>query len=123
MGETEDAGAGQRLLPDYQAGVQHGAGRVPRVVPAGAAARLHQGHRERLAGIPGNPRPRVVVDHRPDVRDAQAGRGGGRQRAAGARTGRRHQPREERQVDGIRTGNWLSLRQAQALLSAPDVRR
>jgi len=25
-------------------------------VPAGAAARLHKGHRERLAGIPGGPR-------------------------------------------------------------------
>ena len=34
---------------------------------------------------------RVVVDHRPDVGDSQAGGGGCRQRAAGARTGRRDQ--------------------------------
>ena len=28
MGETEGAGARQRLLTDYETGVQHGAGRV-----------------------------------------------------------------------------------------------
>ncbi len=33
------------------------------VVPAGAAARLHQGHRERVAGIAGGAPPRVVVHH------------------------------------------------------------
>jgi hypothetical protein len=31
--------ARQRLLADYETGVQHGAGRVPRLVPAGAPAR------------------------------------------------------------------------------------
>jgi hypothetical protein len=43
-------------------------------VPVGAAARLHQGHRERLAGIAGGPRPGIVVDNHPDVSDSQAGR-------------------------------------------------
>ena len=33
------------------------------LVPAGAAARLHQGHRERVAGIARRPPPRVVVHH------------------------------------------------------------
>ena len=37
----EGAGARQRLLADYAARVQHGAGRVHGVVPAGAATRLH----------------------------------------------------------------------------------
>ena len=32
-------------------------------VPAGSAAGLHQGHRERVAGIPRRPPPRVVVHH------------------------------------------------------------
>ena len=45
---------------------------------AGAAARLHQGDRQRVASIAGGPRPRVVVDHHPDVGDSQAGRRGGR---------------------------------------------
>ena len=39
-------------------------------VPAGAAAGLHQGHRERVAGIAGGPRPGVVVDHHPHVGDS-----------------------------------------------------
>jgi len=32
-------------------------------VPAGAAARLHQGHRQRVARIPGRPPPRLVIHH------------------------------------------------------------
>jgi hypothetical protein len=43
-------------------------------VPAGASARLHQGNRERLAGIAGGPRLRLVVDHYKDVGDPPAGR-------------------------------------------------
>jgi hypothetical protein len=50
VGEVEDARARQRLLADYETCLQHGPERVHGVVPAGAAARLHQGHRERLAG-------------------------------------------------------------------------
>jgi hypothetical protein len=33
------------------------------VVPAGAAARLHEGHGERVAGIAGRASPRVVLHH------------------------------------------------------------
>jgi hypothetical protein len=47
MKETEGAGARQ-LLADYKTRLQYGAGRVPGVVPAGAAARLHKGHCERV---------------------------------------------------------------------------
>jgi hypothetical protein len=32
-------------------------------VPAGAAARLHQGHRERMAGIAGGTATRVLLHH------------------------------------------------------------
>ena len=39
---------------------------------------LHQGHRERMAGIAGGPRPGFFVDHHPHVGDPQAGRRGGR---------------------------------------------
>jgi hypothetical protein len=39
---------------------------------------VHQGHRERLAGIAGGPRPRLVFDHHPHVGDPQAGCGGSR---------------------------------------------
>jgi hypothetical protein len=42
-------------------------------VPAGSAARLHQSHRERLAGIPGGAKAWLVVYHHPHVRDSQAG--------------------------------------------------
>jgi hypothetical protein len=38
--------------------------------------RFHQGHRERLAGIPGGPRARLVIDHHTDVGDSQTGGGG-----------------------------------------------
>src|SRR5258706_11069325 len=63
MAKAESASARQRLVADYAPGVQHGAKRVHDLVPAGTPARLHQGHRERLAGIPGSSRPRFVVDH------------------------------------------------------------
>ena len=48
------------------------------------------------------------------------GRGDGR-RAAGAGIARRHRPSEEREVIGVRSGRWLTLRQAQALLNVPDI--
>ena len=62
-------------------------------VRPGAAARLHQSHRERVARIPGGTRAGVVVHHRPDVGDPQAGRRGDRQRAEhqGSVPGRCHQ--------------------------------
>ena len=49
------------------------------------------------------------------------GRRGSRQRPARAGTGGRDQRSEGRQSLGVRVGNWLSLRQAQALLNAPDI--
>jgi len=61
---------------------------------------LHQGHRERVAGIAGRTQARLVVDNHPDVGDSQAGGGGGGQRAAGAGTCTGHQPRKKRQIDG-----------------------
>ena len=33
------------------------------LVPAGSPARLHQSHRERVAGITGGPQARLFVDH------------------------------------------------------------
>jgi hypothetical protein len=53
-------------------------------VPTGAASRVHQGDRERLASITGSPRTRVVVHHHSNARCAQTGCRGSRQRAAGA---------------------------------------
>jgi len=41
MEEAEDARARQRLLANYEKGVQHGVGRIYGRVPAGAAARFH----------------------------------------------------------------------------------
>ena len=52
-------------------------------------ARLHQGYRERLAGIVRGPQARILVDNYPHVGDSQACRRGRRQRAAPARAGRR----------------------------------
>src|SRR5580704_9306319 len=78
MGETEGTGARQRLVSYYKTRLQYGAGRVPGVVPAGAATRLHKGHRERVAGIAGGPRAWLVVDHHSHVGDSQAGSRGGR---------------------------------------------
>src|ERR1039457_4021960 len=86
------------FVADHEAGVQHGPGRVLRLVRPGAAARLHQGHRERLARIPGGTRPGFVQHHCPHVGDPEAGGGGDRQRPAGAGIGRRNPAREERQV-------------------------
>jgi hypothetical protein len=58
--------------------LQYGPGRVPGMVPAGAAPRLHQSHRERVAGIAGGPRAWLVIDHHSDVGDSQDGCRGGR---------------------------------------------
>ena len=83
----------------------------------GATARLHQGHRQRLARCAGGPRARVSLHQRPDHRRPQAGGRGGRQRAAGAGTGRRHHAREGRQVQG-RSGRELAVAPAGA--EAPE---
>ena len=92
------------------------------LVRPGAAARLHQGHRERLARSSGGPRARVDLDQRADHGRPQAGGRGGRQRAAGARAGCRDHARIKGvKSKGVRLGNWLSMRQAQTLLNTPDV--
>jgi site-specific recombinase XerC len=91
------------------------------MVPAGAAARLHQGHRERVAvsledrGLGSS----SIIIRMSAIRKlaAEAADNGllapelaaGISRVKSAKT------------QGIRTGNWLSQRQAQALLSAPDI--
>src|SRR6266404_713072 len=99
VGEIKGARARQRLFTDYETCVQHGAKRIHGLVPAGAATWLHQGHRERVAGIAGSARARVVVHHYKDVGDPKAGGRSGGQRPARARIGPRDQPREERQID------------------------
>ena len=50
MDQTEGSGFGQRVLAHYQTRLQHGAGRVPGLVPAGAATGFRQGYRQRVAG-------------------------------------------------------------------------
>ena len=87
---------------------------------AGAPARLHQGDRERLAGGAGGPRPRRGFDQRPNHRRPETGSRGGRQRAAGAGTGRRNRPREEREVDRRAHGE---LAVAEAGAGAAETRR
>jgi hypothetical protein len=42
--------------------------------PSGAEARLHKGHRERVAGITRGPRAWLVFDHHSHVGHPQAGR-------------------------------------------------
>ena len=99
MAKIEGTRSGQRLLADHTPGVQHGAGRVHRLVPTGATARFHQGHGQRVADITRGPRPRLLVDHYPDVSYPQAGGRSIRQWATCTRAGPRHLPREEREVD------------------------
>jgi hypothetical protein len=83
-------------------------------VPAGAAARLHQGHRERVAGIAGGPRSWLVVDHHSNFGDSQAGSLGGRQRTARAGARGWNRPRKEREIRGHTHG--------QLAVSAPGTR-
>ena len=89
---------------------------APTPVCPGAAARLYQGHRERLASIPGRTRAGVVLHHRPHVRKlaVEATDNGllAPELAAGI------QRVKSAKSIGVRAGNWLSLRQAQALLNA-----
>jgi hypothetical protein len=84
----------RRLLPNHQASLQSGAGRIRRVVWPGAPCWLHQGHSERVARSVGGPRARRGFDQRADHRRAQTGGRGRRQWAAGAGTGQRDHPRK-----------------------------
>jgi len=80
----------------------------------------------RQSGTPSAGRPRATPWTRLLPRGAHphphaGGRGDG-PRAWGAGIGRWRRPRDEREVDfGVRSGKWLSLRHAQALLSALDI--
>src|SRR5439155_13191674 len=83
--------APQPLAADYETGVQHGPGGIFQLVPAGAATGLHRS------------RPRRSTT------------GCSRRNWAGiARV-------KSAKSVGIRTVNYLSARQAQALLNAPDI--
>jgi site-specific recombinase XerD len=90
------------------------------VVPAGAAARLHQSHRERVAGIargPGVGSSSIIIRmsaiRKLAAEAADNGLLAPELATAIARV------RSAKSV-GIRVGNWLSVRQAQSLLNAPD---
>src|SRR5580698_500428 len=106
---------------NHQKGVQHGAGRVPGLVPAGAAARLHEGRRERAAvslearGLGSS----SIIIRMSAIRKlaAEAADNG---LLAPELAGGIARVKSAKSV-GIRTGNWLSVRQAQSLLNAPDV--
>ena len=93
MAEVEGAGAGQRLLPDYETGVvaleSRGLGAVSINVRITAVRKLAA-----EAADNGLLAPELAA---------------GIARVKSARS------------MGVRTGNWLSLKQAQALLNAPDI--
>ena len=124
MAQIEGAGARQRVLPDYAAGLQPQAGRIHRLVyrgvsPAGFTKATVTAWRVALEAS----QARAYIDQRADngvvrklaVEAADNGLlapelASGIARIKGVRS------------HGVRVGNWLSLRQAQALLNAPDVR-
>ena len=58
MAEIEGARSGQRFFADHETCLQHGPGGIVCLVPASAAAGLHQGDRECLAGIARTTSPR-----------------------------------------------------------------
>src|ERR1022692_1128483 len=117
MAADEEPGARFCFVADHETGLQHGPGRILRLVRPGAAAGPHQSHGERPARNPGGTGAGVVKHHRQNVRDPQAGGGGDRQRAAGARAGRWHPACEERQVHRRARGE---LAVAQAGAGAPE---
>ena len=98
MAADEGPRARLRQVSHHEKVLQHGFGRILRLVPAGAAAGFRQSHRERLASIPGRTRAGVVLHHCPHVRHPQTGGGGDRQRAADAGVGGGDRAREEREV-------------------------
>ena len=124
MAQIESAGARQRFLPDHAPGLQPRAGRIHRLVRRGAAVRrIHEGDRHRVARGARGPRSsgpisinvRITAVRKLAVEAADNGLlapelAAGIARVKGVRS------------QGVRVGNWLSLRQAQTLLNAPDVR-
>jgi integrase len=113
--------ARQRLLPDYETGLQSRAGRILRVVWPGAPARIHQGGDVRLAELRWKPagwarsrstcglRPCARWPWRPPTTGLLAPElASGIARVKGVAS------------EGVRLGNWLTVKQAQALLNTPD---
>src|ERR1035441_4037525 len=121
MAADEEPRARFCFVADHEKGVQHGAGRVLCLVWPRAAARLHQGDRERLARHAGRTRAGVVKHHRPHVGDPQTRGGGYRQRLLAPELAAGIQRVKSAKSIGVRAGNWLSLKQAQTLLNAPDI--
>lgn len=121
MGETEDARTGQCLIPDYETCVQHGVERVYGMVPA--------------APRPGFTKATVSAWRVP-LEERRLGSSSIiirmsaiRKLAAEAADNGLLAPELAQGISrvksvkstGIRVGNWLSQRQAQALLSLPDI--
>ena len=67
------------------------------------------------------PRPGLVVDHHSHVGDSQAGREAADNGLLAPELAAGIARVKSAKSTGIRVGNWLSLRQAQALLNAPDI--
>jgi hypothetical protein len=94
--------------------------RVLRLVGPGAAARLHEGDRRGLVCCAGSPRPRGRFHQCADHGGAEAGGRGRRQRVAGPGVGQRDPRVKGVPSKDLRIGNWLTAKQAQSLLNAPD---
>jgi len=121
MAAIEAARARFRQFADYEAGLQYGPGRILLLVRPGAAAGLHQGHCKRLASILGRTRlgsssiiVRMSAIRKLAVEATDNGLlapelAAGIQRVKSAKS------------IGVRMGNWLSQKQAQAQLNTPDI--
>lgn len=121
MAPAQGTGAGQRLLPDYPASVQPRTGRILRVVRPGAAAEgFTKGtvaawrvalEARGLGAVSIN--VRITAVRKLAVEAADNGLlapelANGITRVKGVAS------------KGVRLGNWLTAKQAQALLNAPD---
>src|ERR1039457_4287856 len=73
MAADEGPRARLRQVSHHEKGLFHGAGRILRLVWPGAPARLRQGHRERLASIPGRARAQITRGSSPPGSSRRAG--------------------------------------------------
>ena len=124
MAQIEGAGARQRFLPDHAPRLQPRAGRIHRLVSRRSRGPPDSRRRPSPPGAwrskPASSGPisinvRITAVRKLAVEAADNGLlapelASGIARIKGVRS------------HGVRVGNWLSLRQAQALLNAPDVR-
>ena len=120
MAPIEAVGARQRFLPDHPEGLQSRVGRVHRLVRPGGEGRLYKGdvaawrvalEARELGAVSIN--VRITAVRKLAVEAADNGLlapdlAAGVTRVKGVAS------------TGVRLGNWLSIRQAQALLNAPD---